>query len=65
MRCKENVVLWIACLEFLFDGYGEIIVEIFCLPIAARQAEGVIREHAIDVNYGVLRCSEGFLTDKR
>ena len=65
LGCKEDVILWIACIEFLSNGGGKIIVEVLRFPVAARQAEVIIGEHTINVNYGILQGSERFFTDKR
>ena len=66
MRClEEDVICRVTCGEFLVDFGGQIIVQVLRFPVAAREPEFVINEHAVDNDGGILGRAQAFLTDKR
>ena len=62
---EEDVICRVTYGEFLVDFGGQFIVQVLRFPVASREPEFVIDEHAVDNDGGILGRAEAFLTDKR
>jgi hypothetical protein len=61
---ENNVILWIAALEFVGNFGIEIILLVFCFPVAERNSEGV-KQRAVNGSTFFGRCLERIFRHER